>query len=265
MLEAQSRFQRIKIVPDRKYDGEVKLFLDDLFQLSTYSEFKYHESLITIPMCAAPNIDRVLICGGGDGMSLREALRFPYCKPTMVELDAGMIAVWRDMPEYAKYNNDSMKDSRAHILTGDARKFLNNPAMDGNNYDLIAWDFPGGDDDGNLYSIEVLNQTINSLSQNGVFTTHVSVPLSKMIKLVMELKKRDFYVWYFDAFYDVDGNHDSFIVASKRYLSLQRPVPEGCRWANEARVKVAFSDGTEINSARISYFINFLDQEMVDE
>lgn len=266
LLEAKSNFQHIKITSDLMHEGELVLYLDTLWQFSTFTEWKYHESLITIPMCAAPQIDRVLICGGGDGMALREALRFG-CLPTLVELDPGMITVFRDIPEYAKYNRDSMKNPRAKIVTGDAIKFLENSQEQ---YHMIVWDFPSpGDDNFNgalkLYSAANIRKAIKCLYNSGVFVAQVSIETSALAPLVKEFFNQGFKCWHYDAYYDQSGNHDSFLVASRNQLRMERKPPKDSRYANEDRVRIAFSKATEIVKEDIEYYIHFAHLEQIEQ
>lgn len=269
LLEAKSKFQRIKIEEDQMHTGDWILYLDDYFQLSTFSEFKYHESLITIPMCAAPSIDRVLICGAGDGMSLREALKFPYCRPVMAELDPGMIEIFRDMPQFSKYNNNSMKDPRAAVWTGDAVNYMETCKQNGTKFNCIFWDFPGIPDinpsELNLFSVKNLNLMMDLLPSYGVFATHISIPVPITVKMIKTLRARGYTCWTYDAYYDFSGNYDTFLVASQCQLNKVRPVPDSCRWANNDRVRVAFSKSTEVIPEDDEYFTHFLGLDDIEQ
>lgn len=266
LLEAKSKFQHIKINSDRWHDGEIILYLDSLWQFSSFTEWKYHESLITLPMCAAPQNDRVLICGGGDGLALREALKF-NCLPTLVELDPGMIGLFRDMPDYAKYNKNSMKDPRANVVCGDAIKFMQDSK---DQYHVVIWDFPSpGDDNVNncmsLYSAANIRKAINCLYPSGVFVAQVSIETAALSPIVKELFNQGFKCWHYDVYYDNSGSHDSFLVASRNQLKMERKPPMGCRYATEDRVRIAFSRATEIVKEDIEYFMHFSHLEQIEQ
>jgi len=262
MLEAQSQYQRIRIVDDRHHPGEFTLYLDDMFQLKTWIEFKYHESLVTMPMCCAPEIDRVLICGGGDGMSLREALKFSYSKPTLVELDPGMVKIFRDMPEYSKFNNNSMSDPRAEVVIGDAIKYMRE---DNSKYNVICWDFPSPSDElaekDTLFKRNNLGLVVSHLQTGGVFSTHISMSTSLMVNVIKFFRNLGFYCWVYDCFYDNYGNQDTFLVVSERPLRQLRKVPDSCRWANPDRIRIGYSVATEITPEREQYIAQFLTLE----
>jgi spermidine synthase len=76
--------------------------------------------------------DKVLILGGGDGMALREVLKYDGVKAvTLVDLDEGMIEFARDNPVMADLNKGSFNDARVSatvsegvVNTGDKQDVL---------------------------------------------------------------------------------------------------------------------------------------------
>lgn len=269
LLEAQSKLQNIKITDDRSHPGEIVLWLSGLWQFGSFNEYRYHDALVSLPMCVSPQIDRVLIAGGGDGLALRSALMFKECNPTLVELDNGMLEVFR-MSAYAKYNQNSLDNKRAKIVVGDAIAFMDHTAnFTTERYNVIIWDFPSPGDEPNqdctnLYTRENIQKAIKCLSENGVFASQVSLPISILGPIVKELMAQGFYVWQYDVMYDTKGNHDAFIVASKKKLWQQRPVPEFCRFASPEKIKAGFSKATEIVDDDLAYYLQFLYQEDLD-
>src|SRR5262249_58697832 len=67
-------YQRIVVTEHR---GGFQLFLNAHLQFSSADEYRYHEALAHPAMLAAGSPRRVLILGGGDGLALREVLRYP--------------------------------------------------------------------------------------------------------------------------------------------------------------------------------------------
>ncbi len=269
LLEAQSKLQNIKITDDRRHTGEIILWLNGLWQFGSHIEYRYHEALVSLPLCVSPQIDRVLICGGGDGLALREALRFGECIPTLCELDPGVLEVFR-MSEYAKFNFNSLSDKRAKIIVGDAIAHMDHTAnFTTEKYNVIIWDFPSpGDEDAQdctgLYAKENIQKALKCLTENGVFVSQVSLPITVLSTIIKELIAQDFFVWQYDVFYDTKGNHDSFIVASKKKLWQQRPVPEFCRFASPEKIKAGFSAATEVVQSDFDYYLQFLYLEDLD-
>lgn len=269
LLEARSKLQHIKITDDRRHEGEIVLWLNGLWQFGSASEYRYHEALVTLPMCVSPQIDRVLICGGGDGLALRNTLQFKETIPTLCELDPGMLEVFR-MPQYAKYNLNSLDDKRAKIIVQDAISFMDHTInYTTEKYNVVIWDFPSpGDDDDQdcsaLYTRENVQKALKCLTENGVFVSQVSLPIANLSTIIKELISQDYFVWQYDVYYDTKGNHDAFIVASKKKLWQQRPVPENCRFASPEKIKAGFSQATEIVQADFDYYMQFLFLEDLD-
>jgi predicted membrane-bound spermidine synthase len=136
-------------------------------------------------------------------------------------------------------------------------------------YNIVIWDFPSPGDEDNqdctgLYTKENVNKALKCLTENGVFVSQISVPIAILSAIVKELMAQEYYIWQYDVFYDTKGNHDSFIVASKKKLWQQRPVPETCRFASDAKIKAGFSAATEIVAADFDYYMQFLHLEDLD-
>ena len=66
-------YQRIVLTAWR---DDLRLFLNSHLQFSSRDEYRYHESLVH-PGLASVGAKRVLILGGGDGLALREVLKYP--------------------------------------------------------------------------------------------------------------------------------------------------------------------------------------------
>ncbi|MCL7660590.1 hypothetical protein M8360_35020, partial [Klebsiella pneumoniae] len=66
--------------------GDTRLFLNGDLQFASADEYRYHESLVH------PLLDgsrrNVLVLGGGDGLAVREILKYPdVASITLVDLD----------------------------------------------------------------------------------------------------------------------------------------------------------------------------------
>jgi spermidine synthase len=86
LFSGKSKYQKVEVI-DTVGFGRV-LVLDNVFMTSDYDEFLYHEMLAHPAMTTAPDIERVLVVGGGDGGTVREVLRHPDVKTcVMIEID----------------------------------------------------------------------------------------------------------------------------------------------------------------------------------
>lgn len=75
----------------------------------------YHENLVHPAMTMAARHQNVLILGGGDGMALREVLKYRDVQNvTLVDLDPEMIKLSTHNPVMKKLNEGSFSDARVH-------------------------------------------------------------------------------------------------------------------------------------------------------
>ena len=85
----QSPYQQIVLT---RWQDEIRLYLDRHLQFSSADEYRYHESLVHPAMSLADQAKRVLIIGGGDGLSAREILRHSQVERVdLVDLDPEML------------------------------------------------------------------------------------------------------------------------------------------------------------------------------
>ncbi|GIV43665.1 MAG: hypothetical protein KatS3mg035_0788 [Bacteroidia bacterium] len=81
----QSPYQRIVVT---QWNQDVRLFLNGNLQFSTVDEYRYHEPLVHIPMLAVPKREKILLLGAGDGLAVREILKYPEVQEVhLVDLD----------------------------------------------------------------------------------------------------------------------------------------------------------------------------------
>lgn len=78
------------------YLPEREVYLDGVLQSTRYGNEPYHEALVHPSMFAHPNPKRVGIIGGGEGATLREALKHKTVETvTMIEIDEEMVSFSR--------------------------------------------------------------------------------------------------------------------------------------------------------------------------
>jgi len=133
IYQIQSEYQNIAIWDhhennDDSYNNEIvrSLFLDGVMQSNEEDEPKYHESLVH-PAFVATSVapKRVLIVGGGEGATLREALKWTSVEiVTMVDLDEEVIKASREFLPFSSNCTGfgspvCFDDERANIYTED--------------------------------------------------------------------------------------------------------------------------------------------------
>ena len=118
--DQQSEFQRIEVLETVEY-GHM-LLLDGYVMLTARDEFIYHEMIVHTPLLLHGAPRQVLVIGGGDGGSVREALRHEGVeRVTLVEIDPAVIETCRRFfPELA----GSLDDPRAEVVSQDGFAYL---------------------------------------------------------------------------------------------------------------------------------------------
>jgi spermidine synthase len=117
----QTPFQEMYVVETGAYGKG--LVLDGKWQSTTGDEFLYHEPLVHPACCFQGGPRQVLILGGGEGATVREALRWNTVeKVVMVDIDGDMVEACKEyLPEM---HQGVFDDPRMELVIGDALDFL---------------------------------------------------------------------------------------------------------------------------------------------
>lgn len=167
-------YQRIVVT---RFKDRHRLFLNGSIQFDTLDEHRYHEALIHPAMSRLTRRKDVLILGGGDGMALREVLKWPdVAQVTLVDLDPRVVELFRDNPEFSTLNSGALTDKRVTTLHQDAWTFIR---QDRASYDLIVLDLPDPRDFAvsKLYSREFYGPVVARLAKHGALVTQAGSPL----------------------------------------------------------------------------------------
>ncbi len=173
IYSSQSAYQKI-ILTKRKDD--LRLFLDGNLQFSSVDEYRYHESLIHIPMSLTPFHENILILGGGDGLGVRELLKYTDIKTiTLVDLDPAITDLAQNQPLLKKINNNSLSDPKVTVINEDGFSFLEQNTIF---FDLIIADLPDPKNPSlaRLYSTDFYRLIRSRLSKYGLFVTQATSP-----------------------------------------------------------------------------------------
>ena len=140
-LHERTRHQDITLT--ESLDGrDRRLYLNGDLQFSSVDEYRYHEPLVH-PAMAGPH-GRVAVLGGGDGLALREVLRYPGVREVVeVELDPRVIELAREDPDLRTLNAASLDDPRVQVVTADAFAWARR--YSGPRFDVVVADFPDPD------------------------------------------------------------------------------------------------------------------------
>ena len=164
LFSGKSKFQDIEVVQAK----DTRMYLNEQLQFSSLDERIYHEAFVHIPMSLTKRHKRVLILGGGDGLALREVVKYTDVEHIdLVDLDKQVLYIAQNLPEMVTLNDHAFKDRRVHAYAQDALLFIQNINAP---YDLIIIDFPDPETDvlAKLYSKETFTQIYYALSEDGM-------------------------------------------------------------------------------------------------
>ncbi|MEV7465857.1 polyamine aminopropyltransferase [Streptomyces kronopolitis] len=166
------------------FGGPLALYLDGRLRVSSETEFRYHEALVHPAMAGGPH-RRVLVLGGGDGLAVREILRYRAVRSvTVVELDPGVLRLARTDPGLSRLNRHSLSDPRVRVVTEDAFEWLRQQGTSARRpapYDVIVSDLPdpGIAASTKLYSQEFYGLAARVLAGDGRLVVHAGPPVER--------------------------------------------------------------------------------------
>ncbi len=114
-----SKYQHIVITESSA--GEISCYINGHLQFNGEDEHVYHENLVHPAMSVAPRKKRVLILGGGDGLALREVLKYQEVEEvTLVDLDPVITALAASNPYFVRMNQGSLSHAKVNVIENHA-------------------------------------------------------------------------------------------------------------------------------------------------
>jgi spermidine synthase len=173
-----THYQRIVVTRNR---AGFQLFLNGNLQFSSADEYRYHEALAHPAMALAAEggreVRRVLVLGGGDGLALREVLKYPSVEEvTLVDLDPEMTELARRFTPLARLNRGALDDPRVRVVNEDAMLWLEG---EGAPFDAALVDFPDPNSFalGKLYTTRFYGMLKRRLAPDAAVSVQSTSPL----------------------------------------------------------------------------------------
>ncbi|MGH1543089.1 MAG: polyamine aminopropyltransferase [Arenicella sp.] len=185
-----TRYQNL-VVTDRVVGGHgesiLSLFINGRLQFSSADEDIYHAMLVSPAMLASARNEKVLVIGGGDGLGVRDILRYEPESVTLVDLDPAMTALFTGRDETADFwlsqrlkdlNKDALNDPRVTVINEDAFLYVEHLIAQREIYDTIIVDLPDPNhpDLNKLYSAYFYRQLANLLNGDGAMVIQSTSP-----------------------------------------------------------------------------------------
>ena len=243
ILSEQTQYQHIVLT---RHKDDLRLFIDGNVQLCSLDEYRYHEALVHIPMSQAAKKDKVLILGGGDGMAVRELLKYEGTQITLVDLDPEMIRICSENKIIAGLNENSLKSDRLKIINDDAYRFLEENEED---YDVIIVDLPDPNNESlnKLYTNVFYRLCQNSLTGDGILAVQSTSPYyaTKAFWCIGKtLESEGFFVKPYHLQVPAFGDW-GFHLASRKELGDNYDITVETKYLSEDNVDALFSFGKD--------------------
>jgi spermidine synthase len=234
-----TRYQHLVLT---RFKDDLRLFLNSHLQFSSRDEYRYHEALIHPGLAAVPTPRRVLVLGGGDGLAVREILKYPQIESvTLVDLDPEMTKLFSTHPMLTKLNDKSFLSPRVHILNADAF-----PWVDSNtdSFDFIVIDFPDPTNYslGKLYTTAFYRAAAHHLSAQGLMVVQSTSPMfarDSFWCIAQTLKQAGLQTYPYHVYVPSFGEW-GFVLASTREYTPPSSLPSGLRFINAEGLPALF-------------------------
>ncbi len=271
-----SPYQRIVVTGGH---AGYRLFLNGNLQFAQRDEYRYHEALVHPAMAAFGAPRRVAVLGGGDGMAVREILKYPSVESvTLVELDPAMTQMFRDTPQLAQLNHGALRDPRVQIVNTDAFQWLQQGAAPAAQepaagplaahggeafYDVIVVDFPDPTNFsiGKLYTLSfyaLLEQRLAASGYAVIQTTSPLVARRSFWTVVQTVEAAGLSATPYHAHVPSFGEW-GFIVAGRRPWRLPGTLPDGLRFLTPHTLPLLFDFPADM--ARVPAEVNRLSNQ----
>jgi spermidine synthase len=224
-----SAYQRVVVTSGK---AGVRLFLNGNLQFHSRDEYRYHEALVHPAMAAHGAPRQVLVLGGGDGLAVREVLKYPSVEQvTLVELDPHMTRLFSTQPLLRKLNADALSSPKLRIVNTDAFTWLEQHA---DAFDVIVIDFPDPTNFaiGKLYTssfYKLIDQHLNAGGYAAVQTTSPLVARRSFWTVATTLESVGLTVTPYHAHVPSFGEW-GFLLAGRRPYRLPTELPPGLRF-----------------------------------
>ncbi|MBN3553139.1 spermidine synthase [Fictibacillus nanhaiensis] len=182
-------------------------------------ENEYAEVIVHVPMAAAKEAKRILIIGGGGGISVREALRYEEVEEIIaVDIDEEMMNLGKSFDRLVSFNDGALNHHKVKTKIEDGRRFVEQSQE---TWDVIIVDIPEPTERcpslSRLFSLEFYHELKEHLNPGGVLSiacSTVNLMPEYMWSIEKTLKECGFFTSPFHNFSNKTGVDWGYILAS---------------------------------------------------
>jgi spermidine synthase len=253
-------YQRIVITRGR---AGFQLFLNGNLQFSSTDEYRYHEALVH-PAMLSSNPRRVLVLGGGDGLAVREILKYPSVeRVTVVDLDPEMTKLASRFPLLARLNQEAFSNPRVQVINEDAFIWVEETTEP--KYDTAIVDFPDPNTFalGKLYTTRFYRLLRSRLTDEAAVAVQSTSPMfarNSYWCIIRTLEAAGFIV---KPYYTAVPSFGlwGFALARSSDFAIPRNPPPGLKFLDDQTLTAMFTLSKDIEPVPVE--VNRLDNQVL--
>jgi spermidine synthase len=260
ILSRETPYQHIVLT---KWKDDLRLFLNAHLQFSSRDEYRYHEALVHPGLGALAGARRVLVLGGGDGLAVREILRYPQVERiVLVDLDPEMTRLFSHNALLADLNHHSLGSPKVTVVNADAFLWVDSSSEV---FDFVVVDFPDPTNYalGKLYTTVFFAALGHHLSERGAFVVQSTSPLfaRKSFWCIDEtIKEAGYRTFPYHAYVPSFGEW-GFVLATRHEYAPPAALPGGLRFVSPANLSNLFDFPADM--ARVAMPANHLNDQVL--
>jgi spermidine synthase len=260
VIHAQTTaYQRIVVT---RWKDDLRLHLNGNLQFSSRDEYRYHESLVHPIMQNLPGARRVLVLGGGDGLAVRELLKYQSIENiTLVDLDPQMTQLFSTSSALVALNENALKNARVTVVNADAMQWL-----EGQNqiFDAAIVDFPDPSNFslGKLYSVPFYRLLAKHITARGFVAIQSTSPFfapNAFWSINATLRESGLKTWPYHAYVPSFGEWGFIAASAQGQLSVPKTYSVPTRYLDERNSAALFDFPKDMAERKVEP--NFLNSQ----
>jgi spermidine synthase len=186
----KTRYQQLTFTERQmglEQDNIINFYLNGRLQFSSMDEHIYHDYLVAPVMAGSARQENILIIGGGDGLALRDVLKYNPKSVVLIDLDSELIEIFKQPQNIVDHhlaqkisglNKKSLQDKRVSVVAADAFIAINDLLTSRQVFDAIIVDLPDPShpDLNKLYSVNFYARLNLLLSGDGLIVIQSTSP-----------------------------------------------------------------------------------------
>ena len=190
VFSTTTEHQRLTVT-ERVIDPELvpvtSFYINGRLQFVSNDEHVYHAMLTYPPLAASARTESVLVIGGGDGLAVRDILRWNPREVMVLDLDSGVVDLFKNPlvrngivvnRTLLELNGFAFRDPRVEVRFGDAFLSVDALLTQGKRFDTIIVDLPDPShpDLNRLYTVRFYAKLRQLLSGDGAMSVQSTSP-----------------------------------------------------------------------------------------